>query len=202
MIDDGTGFGVARRLPSQTAAYIWSAFVDAWLGWAGPADTVVSDNEYGIIGEAFTAELSKSGSFFSNTAAYAPWQKGKVERQIEGFKAVMNKTILQEGVQGSAEMKLIGIEVATVLNQRPVPTGVSPALMLLCQRLKLDGEISAEKLSLGPGSLVLFRGRNSLHRVTPAKGSKPRMLAVLAYNTESGISLSESARMTFYGRLG
>ncbi len=29
-----------------------------------------------------------------------------------------------------------------------------------------------------------------------------RMLAVLAYNTEPGIALSESARMTLYGRLG
>ena len=28
-----------------------------------------------------------------------------------------------------------------------------------------------------------------------------RMLAVLAYNSEPGIKLSESARMTFYGRL-
>jgi len=66
----------------------------------------------------------------------------------------------------------------------------------------LDGKIPPEKLSLGAGSLVLFRGRNSIHRVTPAKGSQPRMLAVLAYNTEPGVSLSESARMTFYGRLG
>ena len=66
----------------------------------------------------------------------------------------------------------------------------------------LDGKIPPEKLSLGAGSLVLFRGRNSIHRVTPAKGGQPRMLVVLAYNTEPGISLSESARMTFYGRLG
>jgi len=66
----------------------------------------------------------------------------------------------------------------------------------------LDGKIPPEKLSLSAGSLVLFRGRNSIHRVTPAKGGQPRMLVVLAYNTEPGISLSESARMTFYGRLG
>ena len=66
----------------------------------------------------------------------------------------------------------------------------------------LDGEIPPEKLSLCAGSLVLFRGRNSIHRVTPARGSQPRMLVVLAYNTEPGIALSESARMTFYGRLG
>ena len=66
----------------------------------------------------------------------------------------------------------------------------------------LDGKIPTEKLSLGAGSLVLFRGRNSMHRVTPVKGNQTRLLVVLAYNTEPGISLSESARMTFYGRLG
>ena len=66
----------------------------------------------------------------------------------------------------------------------------------------LNGEMPPEKLSMDAGSLVLFRGRNSIHRVTPVKGNRTRMLVVLAYNTERGISLSESARMTFYGRLG
>ena len=41
-----------------------------------------------------------------------------------------------------------------------------------------------------------------MHRVTPVRGGATRMLAVLAYNTEPGVSLSESARLTFYGRLG
>lgn len=66
----------------------------------------------------------------------------------------------------------------------------------------LDGEIPTKTLAMDAGALLLFRGRNSMHRVTPAKGSRTRMLVVLAYNTEPGISLSESARMTFYGRLG
>ena len=65
----------------------------------------------------------------------------------------------------------------------------------------LDGEVPTKTLVMDPGTLVLFRGRNSMHRVTPVKGSQTRMLAVLAYNAEPGISLSESARMTFYGRL-
>jgi len=51
-------------------------------------------------------------------------------------------------------------------------------------------------------ALVLFRGRNSIHRVTPTQGEVTRMLAVLAYNSEPGIALSESARLTFYGRTG
>ncbi|MCH7604221.1 MAG: 2OG-Fe(II) oxygenase family protein, partial [Planctomycetes bacterium] len=66
----------------------------------------------------------------------------------------------------------------------------------------LDREVPIETLVMDPGDLVFFRGRNSMHRVTPVEGSRTRMLVVLAYNTEPGISLSESARMTFYGRLG
>lgn len=65
----------------------------------------------------------------------------------------------------------------------------------------LEGEVQPQVLSMGPGDLVLFRGRNSIHRVSPNESDKTRMLAVLAYNTEPGIKLSENARMTFYGRL-
>ena len=65
----------------------------------------------------------------------------------------------------------------------------------------LDDEIAKEILTMDPGTLVLFRGRNSMHRVTPTIGDRTRMLVVLAYNTKPDVSLSESARMTFYGRL-
>lgn len=65
----------------------------------------------------------------------------------------------------------------------------------------LDQRRPVEALEIDPGDLVLFRGRNSLHRVTPTEGDIRRMLAVLAYNTQPGVALSETARMTFYGRL-
>ena len=55
-------------------------------------------------------------------------------------------------------------------------------------------------LAMEAGSLVLFRGRNAIHRVTPVAGNTTRVLVVFAYNTEPGIALSESARKTFYGR--
>ncbi len=66
----------------------------------------------------------------------------------------------------------------------------------------LDGKTTPAQLSMEPGTLVLFRGRNSIHRVTPTVGDVTRMLVVLAYNSQPGIALSESARMTFFGRLG
>jgi len=66
----------------------------------------------------------------------------------------------------------------------------------------LDGRTEVEQLSAEAGTLVFFRGRNSMHRVAPNEGERTRMLAVLAYNTEPDVSLSEAARMTFYGRTG
>ncbi|PID65296.1 MAG: arpA protein [Gammaproteobacteria bacterium] len=65
----------------------------------------------------------------------------------------------------------------------------------------VDGEVAPQSLTIEEGTLVLFRGRNAIHRVTPTEGDTTRMLVVLAYNSEPGIALSESARMTFYGRL-
>jgi hypothetical protein len=57
-------------------------------------------------------------------------------------------------------------------------------------------------LDQGPGSLVLFRGRHSLHRVTAVEGETPRVIAVLVYDTEPGVKLTEFNRQLLYGRLG
>ncbi|CAH0386241.1 unnamed protein product [Bemisia tabaci] len=65
----------------------------------------------------------------------------------------------------------------------------------------LERRCPYESLKIRAGDLVLFRGRNSLHRVTPTEGDVTRILARLAYNPRPGIALSESARMTFYGRI-
>ena len=65
----------------------------------------------------------------------------------------------------------------------------------------LDGQVQPDVLTMEPGTLVLFRGRNAAHRVAPNDSDTTRMLAVLAYNAQAGIALSENARKTFYGRL-
>lgn len=65
----------------------------------------------------------------------------------------------------------------------------------------LNGKIEPRVQDMDSGALALFRGRNAIHRVAPVEGGRTRMLVVLAYNTLPGIVLSESARMTFYGRL-
>ena len=65
----------------------------------------------------------------------------------------------------------------------------------------LDGITKPKKLAQTEGALVLFRGRDTLHRVTQNAGERDRILVVLAYNTVPGISLSDEAKLTFYGKI-
>lgn len=66
----------------------------------------------------------------------------------------------------------------------------------------LDGLRETKTVVMPAGALLLFRGRDAIHRVAPNEGDRTRMLAVLAYNSQPGIALSEAARMTFFGRIG
>ena len=65
----------------------------------------------------------------------------------------------------------------------------------------LNSSIKANKINANAGTLVLFYGRNYLHRVTPITSDKSRILVTLNYNEEEGTQLSENARLTFFGRI-
>jgi hypothetical protein len=51
-----------------------------------------------------------------------------------------------------------------------------------------------------PGTLMLFEGRWSLHRVTPVTGATPRYVALFGYDTKPGTMSSELLRRVRYGR--
>lgn len=68
-------------------------------------------------------------------------------------------------------------------------------------RRVLDGD-SADvvRLEMSPGSLLVFEGRYSLHRVTPITGGVDRLVALLSYDTKSGTVSSDRLRKLRYGR--
>lgn len=55
-------------------------------------------------------------------------------------------------------------------------------------------------LRLQPGTLNVFRGRNTAHRVTPVEGDRERMIAVFSYYERPGVIFSDAERIGFYGR--
>lgn len=52
-----------------------------------------------------------------------------------------------------------------------------------------------------PGTLMLFEGRWSLHRVTEVKGPTPRHVALFGYDTKPGTMSSELLKLVRYGRV-
>jgi hypothetical protein len=52
-----------------------------------------------------------------------------------------------------------------------------------------------------PGTLMLFEGRHSVHRVSPVSGPVPRYVALLAYDTKADTKSSELLKLVRYGRV-
>ena len=64
----------------------------------------------------------------------------------------------------------------------------------------LVGRHSPIRMPLNPGTLNVFKGKNTAHRVTPVTGSKDRIIAVFSYFERPGVLFSEEERVGFYGR--
>ena len=64
----------------------------------------------------------------------------------------------------------------------------------------LSGDRSrVRRLGMAPGTLLLFQGRYSIHRVTEIGGGVPRLVALLAYDTKPGTVSSDLLRYARYG---
>jgi len=51
-----------------------------------------------------------------------------------------------------------------------------------------------------PGTMLLFEGRNSIHRVSAIRGRTTRLVALLAYDTRPGTRSSRLLQLSRYGR--
>src|ERR1700730_16799169 len=55
-------------------------------------------------------------------------------------------------------------------------------------------------VAVDPGTLVVFRGCRSLHRVAPVSAGRDRLIALLSYNSEPGFVFSDEIRLANAGR--
>jgi hypothetical protein len=55
-------------------------------------------------------------------------------------------------------------------------------------------------LPMEPGTLLVFEGRHSLHRVSPISGDTTRLVALFGYDTKPGTMSSDLLKMIRYGR--
>jgi hypothetical protein len=65
----------------------------------------------------------------------------------------------------------------------------------------LRGEDSEVKtLKLSAGTLNVFRGKNTAHKVSTVKGKRERMIAVFSYFDRPGMMFTKEDQIGFYGR--
>lgn len=67
----------------------------------------------------------------------------------------------------------------------------------------LDGDrADVIDLPFATGTLLIFGGHQTLHRVTRVQGERPRLVPVLCYSEQPNLMNSESVRELFWGRTG
>ena len=72
-------------------------------------------------------------------------------------------------------------------------------LVAAVRRGERDDLVRIEPMT--PGTLMVFNGRNSYHRVSVVEGDVPRHVALLAYDTKPGTDSNNELKIGRYGRL-
>jgi 2OG-Fe(II) oxygenase superfamily len=67
---------------------------------------------------------------------------------------------------------------------------------LLCGK---DPNVKTMKVS--PGTLNVFRGRNTAHKVNTVKGQRDRIISVFTYYEKPGVMFTREEQIGFYGRV-
>jgi hypothetical protein len=69
-------------------------------------------------------------------------------------------------------------------------------------RLLQGKDPEVEILRLTPGTLNVFRGKNTPHRVGDVRGDRARVISVFSFFDRPGVTFSDDERVGFYGRAG
>jgi predicted 2-oxoglutarate/Fe(II)-dependent dioxygenase YbiX len=67
-------------------------------------------------------------------------------------------------------------------------------------RLLAGNDSELRRMPVKAGTLNLFKGKNTIHRVTPVAGERDRIIAVFSYYPRPDMLFSAEERMGFYGR--
>jgi len=67
-------------------------------------------------------------------------------------------------------------------------------------RMLAGKDPAVQRITAEAGTLNVFRGKNTAHRVTPVVGPVPRIIAVFSYYERPGVRFTDEERIGFYGR--
>ena len=136
-------------------------------------------------------------------------ERGKLFRYADPCGA-LNLAVMREGdeLQWHYDQTDFVVSLAIQAAERGGDFDVVPRLRSAERRsLRRGGRASSRAthdgvvtLPMTPGTLLIFEGRHSLHRVSRSKGQRLRHVGLLAYDTKPGTVSSELLREVRYGR--
>lgn len=96
--------------------------------------------------------------------------------------------------------ELVLSQVAAVIDKYDENTRESRQFTELVVNGTKDPVPLLHTLDFRPGTLAIFSGSKSLHRVTPVKGNRSRLVAVFTFATQPGFCNSPQVQTLFWGR--
>ena len=111
ILDRATSYHAIELMTDHSPAALYKAFDRGWGKWAGPPGLVTVDFEGGFQGSEFWEKVGLAGTTLRTIAATAHWQAGKVERQNQIIKDMMEKTIRQVQVKGREAIRTLAREI-------------------------------------------------------------------------------------------
>ena len=103
------GYNVFIWMPSRDPNAVLEAFTNSWATWAGYPRTIKLDQD-GAFEGSFQDTVGKV-SELDYSPAEAHWQAGEVEAFNRAFRYTAEKLIDEKQLQGTDEMKMLGILV-------------------------------------------------------------------------------------------
>lgn len=136
--------------------------------------------------------------------------RGPLHRYADPFGA-LNLAVMEEGDEIGWHFDFTDFVVSLALqapegggrfeNVPKIRTRDDDALDVVAAVLAGEADHLVRIEPMTPGTLMLFNGSCSLHRVSAVEGPVPRHVALLAYDTVPGRDSSDVLKMNRYGRL-
>jgi hypothetical protein len=178
-----------------------------------PRRTLVDNSLEAVAYDLFPIDSSLRALYESDRLlafVEAVLQRGQLFRYADPFGA-LNLAVMRDGDELGWHFDQTDFVVSIALQSSESGGDFENAAQLRSADDECDDDVAAvlrgERTDrvrvepMTPGTLMLFNGRWSLHRVTPIVGDTPRYVALLAYDTKAGTDSSELLKLVRYGRL-
>ena len=124
ILDPAGGYNLFVWVPGRKPEAALSAFMGAWIHWAGFPKSVWMDRD-GAFEGIFLETLQKANVDCDYVPAEAHWQAGEVEAFNRAFRYVAERIIDEKQLSGEQDMKVLGPMVSAAMNDKVRACGAS-----------------------------------------------------------------------------